>query len=64
VRLAGRIDNPLVPGRYFLDLFIRDFGEQGDLTVQGLRLTTFLVYGTAPPHGIVSLTADVEPVRQ
>ena len=64
VRLAGRIENPLVPGRYFLDLFIRDYGETGDLTVQGLRLTTFLVYGTAPPHGIVSLTADVEPSRQ
>jgi Wzt-like putative exopolysaccharide export protein len=64
VRLAGRIDNPLVPGRYFLDLFIRDYGEGGDLTVQGLRLTSFLVYGTAPPHGIVSLAADIEPMRQ
>jgi ABC-type polysaccharide/polyol phosphate transport system ATPase subunit len=64
VRLAGRIDNPLVPGRYYLDLFIRDPGHAGDLTVQGLRLTTFVVYGTAPPHGIVSLQADVEPTRQ
>ena len=61
VRLAGRIENPLVAGRYHLDLFIRDYGDAGGLTVQGLRLTTFLVYGTAPPHGIVSLRADVEP---
>ena len=64
VRLAGRIENPLVAGRYFLDLFIRDYGDAGGLTVQGLRLTTFLVYGTAPPHGIVSLRADVEPTLQ
>jgi ABC-type polysaccharide/polyol phosphate transport system ATPase subunit len=64
VRLAGRIENPLVAGRYYLDLFIRDYGDAGSLTVQGLRLTTFLVYGTAPPHGIVSLRADVQPVVQ
>ena len=64
VRLAGRIENPLVAGRYYLDLFIRDYGDTGGLTVQGLRLTTFLVYGTAPPHGIVSLRADVEPMVQ
>ena len=51
VRLAGKIENPLVAGRYYLDLFIRDYGRQGDLTVQGLRLTTFVVYGTAPRTG-------------
>ena len=64
VRLAGKIENPLVAGRYFIDLFIRDYGRQGDLTVQGLRLTAFVVYGTAPAHGIVSLQADIEPVLQ
>jgi ABC-type polysaccharide/polyol phosphate transport system ATPase subunit len=64
VRLAGRIDNPLVPGRYYLDLFIRDYDDAGALTVQGLRLSTFVVFGTAPPHGIVSLRADVEPTLQ
>jgi ABC-type polysaccharide/polyol phosphate transport system ATPase subunit len=64
VRLAGRIENRLVPGRYFLDLFIREYGREGSLTVQGLRLFGFVVYGTAPPHGIVSLDADVEPVLE
>jgi ABC-type polysaccharide/polyol phosphate transport system ATPase subunit len=64
VRLDGQIENPLVPGRYFLDIFIRDHGAAGDLTVQGLRLMSFVVYGTAPPHGIVSLEADVEPVLE
>ena len=62
VRLAGRIENRLVPGRYFLDLFIREYGREGSLTVQGLRLLGFVVYGTAPKHGIVTLEADVEPV--
>jgi ABC-2 type transport system ATP-binding protein len=64
VRLAGRIENRLVAGRYFLDLFIREYGRQGGMTVQGLRLLSFVVYGTAPPHGLVSLHADVEPVLE
>ena len=36
----------------------------GGMTVQGLRLLHFVVYGTAPPHGMVSVRADVEPVLE
>ena len=57
VRLAGTVENPLVAGRYSLDVYIREEAEQGGLTVQGLRLLHFVVYGTAPPHGIVSVQA-------
>ncbi len=64
VRLSGRVENRLVAGRYFLDLYIREYGREGGLTVQGLRLLSFVVYGTAPPHGLVSLHADVEPVLE
>ena len=32
--------------------------------MQGLRLLDFVVYGTAPAHGIVSVEADVEPVLE
>ncbi len=64
IRLAGRVENQLVAGRYFLDLFIRDYGDAGGLTVQGLRLTSFGVFGTVQAHGIVALRADVEPVLE
>ena len=32
--------------------------------VQALRLIQFLVYGTAPKHGIVQLQTDLEPVLE
>jgi len=63
VRLAGRIENSLVPGKYFLDCWVRRSREQGDLAVQGLRLREFVVYGTAPRDGVVSVSADLEAVQ-
>jgi ABC-2 type transport system ATP-binding protein len=64
VRLAGDVENRLVPGRYSLDVYIREDADHGGMTVQGLRLLHFLVYGTAPEHGLVSVRADVEPVLE
>jgi hypothetical protein len=49
-----------VPGRYFLDCWVRQDQDGGDMAVQGLRLLEFAVYGTAPPYGIVSVQADLE----
>jgi ABC-2 type transport system ATP-binding protein len=62
VRLTGEIENALVPGRYTIDCWIRRDREMGDITVQGLRLLHFVVYGTAPRHGLVSLLTTVEAV--
>jgi ABC-2 type transport system ATP-binding protein len=64
VRLAGPVENRLVAGRYSLDVYIREDAAHGGMTVQGLRLLHFLVYGTAPEHGVVSVRADVEPVLE
>jgi ABC-2 type transport system ATP-binding protein len=64
VRLAGPVENPLVAGRYSLDVYVREEADDGGETVQGLRLLHFLVGGTAPEHGIVSIQADVEPVLE
>jgi ABC-2 type transport system ATP-binding protein len=61
VRLDGEVDNVLVPGRYSIDCWIRRDRVSGDMVVQGLRLTHFVVYGTAPRHGMVSLRTNVSP---
>jgi ABC-type polysaccharide/polyol phosphate transport system ATPase subunit len=60
VRLAGEVENRLVGGRYSLDVYIREEDDQGGMTVQGLRLLHFVVQGTPPPEGMVSVHSDVE----
>jgi ABC-type polysaccharide/polyol phosphate transport system ATPase subunit len=62
VALAGPVENRLVPGRYSLDLYIGEDVEEDAVTVQGLRLLHFVVTGTTESHGLVTVTADVEPV--
>jgi ABC-2 type transport system ATP-binding protein len=64
VRLAGRIENTLVPGRYGLDCWVRRDGEGADWALQALRLLQFRVYGTAARYGVVSVATDfdVEPL--
>jgi ABC-2 type transport system ATP-binding protein len=62
VRISGRIENSLVPGKYFLDCWVRRSRERGDLAVQGLRLHEFVVYGTGARDGVVSVSTDVEAV--
>jgi ABC-2 type transport system ATP-binding protein len=64
VRIRGRIENSLVPGRYFIDCWVRRDREQGDMAVTGLRLLDFVVYGTGPGQGIVSVEADVEAIAE
>lgn len=61
IELRGRIENPLVTGRYFLDCWVRNDPEDGPMAVQGLRLVQFVVYGTTPRHGVVTVRADVQP---
>jgi ABC-type polysaccharide/polyol phosphate transport system ATPase subunit len=60
IRLAGRIENRLLPGRYHLDVYVRQ-GDGPGATVQGLRVLAFVVYGTSARTGIIALEADVEP---
>ncbi len=61
INLRGGIENMLVPGRYTIDCWIRRNREMGDMGVQAIRLIHFVVYGTAPRQGVVSLRTDVEP---
>jgi hypothetical protein len=62
IALAGPVENRLVPGRYSLDLYVGEHVEADTVTVQGLRLLHFVVTGTTESHGLVTVTADVEPV--
>jgi lipopolysaccharide transport system ATP-binding protein len=55
LHLSGEIENPLVPGRYMLNCWVRHDGEGGPMAVQALRLLHFKVYGTAPRHGFISV---------
>ncbi len=64
VRLTGRVENALVPGRYSADCWVRRDHQEGDMAVQGLRLLDFVVYGPDPAHGIVSVETDVAAVPE
>jgi ABC-type polysaccharide/polyol phosphate transport system ATPase subunit len=63
VRVTGSIENRLVAGRYYLDCWIRQ--DESVMALQGLRAMRFVVYGTAPRHGVVNLAStlstSVEP---
>jgi ABC-2 type transport system ATP-binding protein len=60
VRIAGTIDNPLLPGRYLVNCWISRNRRHGDLALHVVRLLEFVVYGTRPGPGSVSVHADVE----
>jgi hypothetical protein len=62
VRVGGEIENRLVPGTYSIECWIRHDRESGDMALQPMRLIRFVVYGTAPRHGVVELKTTVEPV--
>jgi ABC-type polysaccharide/polyol phosphate transport system ATPase subunit len=60
VRIAGTIENRLLPGRYFVECFVARSRVQGDIALHRLRLLEFVVYGTPQGKGVVNVDADVE----
>src|SRR5215211_6819819 len=60
IRIAGQIENPLVPGRYTIQCWMSRDRPEGDLAVHPLRLLDFLVFGTRPGPGSVSVRTEVE----
>jgi ABC-type polysaccharide/polyol phosphate transport system ATPase subunit len=60
VRLSGTIENRLLPGRYFVSAMISRNRSFGDLALHVLRLIDFVVYGTEPGPGSVSIEVDME----
>jgi ABC-2 type transport system ATP-binding protein len=63
VRLAGQIENPLVPGRYTLNCWVRRDVPGNNWAMQAMQLLEFDVYGTASRWGVVTVGNDlaVEP---
>ena len=61
-RIAGQIENRLLPGNYHVSAIISRNRSSGDLALHVLRLLDFVVYGTEPGPGSVSVHADVEAV--
>ena len=59
VRIAGTIENPLLPGRYSVSCMVSRNRTEGDLALHVIRLLEFVVYGTRPGPGSVSVKADV-----
>ena len=64
VRISGKIENPLVPGRYFVTCWVSRTRTEGDFAMQALRLLDFYVYGTRPGPGSITVRADVEAVLE
>jgi ABC-2 type transport system ATP-binding protein len=58
VRIAGRIENQLRPGRYTLQCWISRKRQEG-LAMQALPVLAFVVYGGRPDFGVVSALEDV-----
>ena len=53
------MDNPLVPGRYSIECWISRQREGGELALHVLTLLDFIVFGTKPGAGSVSVHTDV-----
>jgi ABC-type polysaccharide/polyol phosphate transport system ATPase subunit len=63
VRISATVENPLVPGRYLANCHVyREGSQRGALQV--MHLPGFVVFGTAPAPGLVSVKADVEAVAE
>jgi ABC-2 type transport system ATP-binding protein len=63
VRISGRIENRLLPGRYGVQCWISRKRESG-LAMQAVPLLQFVVFGTRAGLGVVSAIEDVTAVPE
>jgi energy-coupling factor transporter ATP-binding protein EcfA2 len=64
VRISGRVENPLLPGSYFVNCWIWRHRHDRDTALQIVRLLEFVVYGNELSPGVVSVDADVQIVPE
>ena len=60
VRVAGTIENRLMPGRYFATCWVSRQQDNGEVAQQAMKLLDFVVFGITSGPGIFSMPADVE----
>ena len=60
IDFRGEIENPLMPGGYSLECWIRQDRQGGDMALQAMRLLKFVVYGTTAGHGLVAVRARLD----
>jgi ABC-2 type transport system ATP-binding protein len=63
-RISGSIENPLMPGRYFLKCWIARSRGPGGLALHALDILDFVVFGTDSADSLVSVRADVDAVPE
>jgi ABC-type polysaccharide/polyol phosphate transport system ATPase subunit len=63
IELSAKIENRLVPGRYFLTCWATSHLESGELSTGMLQLLDFVVYGTPREFGVFYVDGDVEITR-
>jgi ABC-type polysaccharide/polyol phosphate transport system ATPase subunit len=64
VRIAGPVENRLLPGRYSIGCFISHNRGPGDLALHVLRLLEFSVYGTGRGPGKIAVDGRLEAVTE
>jgi ABC-type polysaccharide/polyol phosphate transport system ATPase subunit len=63
-RVAGTIENPLTPGRYFVKCWVARTRNLGDFALHGMNVLDFVVFGSDQSPGLVSVEADMEAVAE
>ncbi len=58
-RIAGEVENRLLPGRYHINCWVTRNRASGDIALHSLRLLEFSVYGTEPGPGSVRIEHDL-----
>jgi ABC-type polysaccharide/polyol phosphate transport system ATPase subunit len=64
VRISGSIENPLMPGRYFLKCWIARSRGPGGLALHAFDILDFVVFGAESASSLVSVRADVDAVPE
>jgi energy-coupling factor transporter ATP-binding protein EcfA2 len=59
ISISGTVENPLLPGRYFVELWVARNRDEGSLAMHRTHLLDLVVYGTRPGAGNVSVANDV-----
>ncbi len=63
-RVEGTVQNPLLPGRYFVKCWVSRERNPGDLALHSINVLDFLVYGPRHRRGLISVDAELEAVPE